>query len=305
MSGDYVRSSGPVDGGAFQASGGIYDTASVNQLANAAQLSPSANLKLINQFAEDSITAKAGGGKTNARVLTAQVNRITVCATAADSVLLPPSAAGLSVTVINSGAASAQVFGAGIDTINGVATGTGVSQAAGVTVTYICLTAGAWFTLVGAVGGLSSAGLQVATVSVTSAQLKALKATPITVLAAPGAGKVNFVFAANFRYIFVTAPYTVPAASMLTVYPGTALIFYQAPYVEMTGFLDQSVNMIAQNAGNTVGATATNDLAETGISNQPWKLSILGDDGNPAPSEMTVGSGTLTLTLYYTTITLS
>jgi hypothetical protein len=57
------------------------------------------------------ITAHAGGGNANATQLNGWLNTITVVATAADSVMLPPGYAGMEVTVINHGANSCQVFG--------------------------------------------------------------------------------------------------------------------------------------------------------------------------------------------------
>lgn len=59
---------------------------------------------------------------------------------------LPASAPGLEVTVINHGANPMQVYGAGTDTINDVATATGVSQMPNSSVLYFCTTAGAWYT---------------------------------------------------------------------------------------------------------------------------------------------------------------
>lgn len=90
------------------------------------------------------ITAFAGGGKANATQLTADINKVTTVATAADSVLLPPALAGATVFVKNGGANSAQVFGQGTDTINGVATGTGVALAAGKSGIYVCVVDGDW-----------------------------------------------------------------------------------------------------------------------------------------------------------------
>lgn len=79
------------------------------------------------------LTAHAGGGQASALLLTAQYNRVDTVTTAADSVKLPPpSYIGQEIEVVNNAAAnSMQVFGSGTDTINGVATGTGVAQAAG------------------------------------------------------------------------------------------------------------------------------------------------------------------------------
>ena len=92
------------------------------------------------------ITAKAGGGQSGT-VLTAANNFISVCATAADSVVLPSGApVGAPVYVRNDGAKDAQVFAVTPGTINGVATGTGVSLAAAGSATYRQSKAGTWTT---------------------------------------------------------------------------------------------------------------------------------------------------------------
>lgn len=101
---------------------------------------------LFNEFAQDSIVAHAGGGQASATQLVAQTSRIITVANAGDSVKLPPSAAGLELVVINHGANPMQVYGAGTDTIDDVATATGVPQMASSVVIYTCVTAGAWYT---------------------------------------------------------------------------------------------------------------------------------------------------------------
>lgn len=101
---------------------------------------------LLAQPSANSLTAHSGGGQGSALALTKQINNVATVAAPADSVKLPVSVAGRTITIINSAATNAmQVFGAGTDTINGVATGTGVSQAAGTVVNYTCTLAGAWF----------------------------------------------------------------------------------------------------------------------------------------------------------------
>lgn len=91
---------------------------------------------------EDNITAFAGGGQTGAYLLSAQMSRVTTVASGNDSVALPkaivvgigdsrPGALGMLCFVRNDGANSMQVFGQTPDTINGVATGTGVAVGAG------------------------------------------------------------------------------------------------------------------------------------------------------------------------------
>ena len=94
----------------------------------------------------DNITAHAGGGQTLATSLTHEINRVTTVATIGDSVMLPPSNNGMSITVINNGANAMQVYGSGTDTVDGVAYATGVSQMTGSTTIYFCTTAGAWTT---------------------------------------------------------------------------------------------------------------------------------------------------------------
>jgi len=95
------------------------------------------------------ITAFSGGGQGSATALTGIVNSVDTVATAADSVKLPaPTYAGQMVYVVNSTANSMQVFGSGTDTINAVATATGVAQAAGKTAVYVATTTGTaakWF----------------------------------------------------------------------------------------------------------------------------------------------------------------
>jgi pyruvate/2-oxoacid:ferredoxin oxidoreductase alpha subunit len=102
--------------------------------------------RFLYQSVETGITAAAGGTQAGARALTKTINHVTTVATAADSVKLPSSEVGMVIHVVNGAAAnSMQVFGAGTDTINDVATATGVAQAAGKSATYVCPVAGKWY----------------------------------------------------------------------------------------------------------------------------------------------------------------
>lgn len=94
----------------------------------------------------DNITATAGGGQTNAYQITSQTARVTVVATANDSVQLPPSTPGLEVLVINHGNNPMQVFGQGSDQIDDVASNVGVSQMQNSFVLYSCAGVGSWYT---------------------------------------------------------------------------------------------------------------------------------------------------------------
>lgn len=104
---------------------------------------------------QDAITALAGGGAAGAPLLALGVNKVTVVASGADSVMLPPSwtALGGSVIIVNNGASSLQVFAnpvsslpSGVlDTINGTAGATGVAVANAKTAIFWATAAGAWF----------------------------------------------------------------------------------------------------------------------------------------------------------------
>jgi hypothetical protein len=104
-----------------------------------------------NGWSAASIAARAGGTQALATPIRSAITLIAVCATAADSVQLPPAVGGQLLWLVNAGAASAQVFAAaGADTINGVANGTGIALANGKSLTLVCPLAGAWFTILSA-----------------------------------------------------------------------------------------------------------------------------------------------------------
>lgn len=99
------------------------------------------------------ITATAGGGQTNAYQLNAEINSISTVATLDDSVKLPPANPGLTIMVINRGTNACRVFGVSAnpnngnagDTIDDVATATGVRQMPNSVVWYSCATVGLWY----------------------------------------------------------------------------------------------------------------------------------------------------------------
>jgi hypothetical protein len=92
------------------------------------------------------LTAHAGGGQTNATPLTAAINRVTVVATAADSVLLPNATPGSSVTAINAATNSMNVYPAVGQFINALAVNTPLAVAGGASTTFRCAVAGTWNT---------------------------------------------------------------------------------------------------------------------------------------------------------------
>lgn len=115
-------------------------------------------LLVQNLLSATAITARAGGGQTSAFQLDYGVSNVTVVATAADSVKLPPALPGKWCFLKNSdGADSMTVFGYGVDTIDSIASATGNAQAAGKGKLYFAISgdgsltgAGNWVTLLGA-----------------------------------------------------------------------------------------------------------------------------------------------------------
>jgi hypothetical protein len=104
-----------------------------------------------NGWSAASITAHAGGTQAAATPIRSACTLIAVCATAADSVVLPPAVGGQVMWITNAGAASAQVFAnPGADTINGIANGTGIALANGKSTTLMSPLAGAWFSILSA-----------------------------------------------------------------------------------------------------------------------------------------------------------
>lgn len=106
-------------------------------------------------MAQDSLTAHAGGGITNAIPITAPLARVTTVASAGDSVQLPLALRGMEVIVVNDAAANAMnVFPQATDTINNGAAGAALSVLAannGAVTTvfptvFICYSNGAWRT---------------------------------------------------------------------------------------------------------------------------------------------------------------
>lgn len=103
------------------------------------------------ETALNGITAHAGGGQGSATLLTAEINRVTTVATAADSVLMPVSAPGLSITVTNATATnSMNVFPQSGDAINALGANAAFAVAAGKTATLTCAVAGQWHAVLSA-----------------------------------------------------------------------------------------------------------------------------------------------------------
>jgi hypothetical protein len=128
------------------------------------------------------------------------------------------------------------------------------------------------------------------TLTLTSAQLLALRSSPVDVIAAPGAGKATFMLAACLFYEYVTTAYTIPAGALLAFVPTGAA---EAPFtLDPAGFLDSDSNQTlqAESTPTNLGVGATTNVA--------FQLTLLGGSG-----ELTLGDGTLRLTITYNTYT--
>jgi hypothetical protein len=98
------------------------------------------------------LTALAGGAQTGATKLSFGMNVVSTVASGNDSAALPPAKGSGGIVIVKNAAASnsLQVFGTDPDTINGIATGTGVAQAHDITCMYIDIESGKWSRFLGA-----------------------------------------------------------------------------------------------------------------------------------------------------------
>jgi len=118
------------------------------------QLETSLNLKApllspvftgnVRRSVTGSITAFAGGGQASATVLASDINVVSVCATAADSVILVAGLTGMEIKVVNRGDAAMNLFPAVGGSINELAVNTAVSIAVNATAICLCHAAGQW-----------------------------------------------------------------------------------------------------------------------------------------------------------------
>ena len=133
--------------------------------------------------------------------------------------------------------------------------------------------------------------LKTATVTVSSAELLALNATPKTLLAAPGAGKALILVAAELWLDYATTAYGGIAAGEDLAIKGTDAAGATLATVETTGFLDATAD-----AFRYVEPTTT--AARTPVANAPLVLHLL-------TGEIATGDSPLKLRLLYREITLT
>jgi hypothetical protein len=133
----------------------------------------------------------------------------------------------------------------------------------------------------------------VKTLTLTSSQLQNLVASPVTLISSPGTGKFIQLISALFQYKAGATPYTLlygGGAVQVEIVDNNGEKFN----VNASGFLDQAASqLVSLNANNTAV------IAQVSYADQPATVI------NTSGYEWTAGDGTLTITVYYTIITLS
>jgi|GEM_PF-5647778 hypothetical protein len=131
-----------------------------------------------------------------------------------------------------------------------------------------------------------------ASVTLSSPQLLALNATPVTVLAALGANVVIVPLRVVYEYKFGTTPYVNSGAQAFELIIGTGPTVVSTT-TSAIGLVDQAVNTTAMGA-----AASSTGAANTALANTPLK--VTNTVGN-----FTAGDGTVVVTVWYQTITLT
>jgi hypothetical protein len=225
-----------------------------------APLSVSGNFLI--QPAADGLTAHAGGGQASAYPIAYPINRFTIVASAGDSALLPPALGGMQVVVINDAVNAMQVFGAGTDTINDIASGTGVSQLGKSAVLYISSIAGKWYSIglgLNFSGALASLGIHSATYSYSfptaSTIVSDAAITTSSIVIA------RFVSSANV----VTTQTVLPAAGSFTIVTDTAPGAGVLEYISMVPSQALINAGVVANVGSYGGGSATFVISDANI----------------------------------------
>lgn len=211
---------------------------------------------------QTNITAFAGGGQANATQIVTQIARITTVTTAGDSIKLPPATKGLEILVIQHGANACQVYGSGTDTIDDVATATGVSQMANSTCIYTCAEEGDnWYSEGLGTGFAKGLGLQTLQYAAIAANVTGTQASGTAVTAS-----INTVSSAGSAYS-VTLPVSQPGLSITIICTtGTNTV---AVFPNAAGTTTETINALSANAGITM-STLTSATFYCVVAGQWW-----------------------------------
>jgi hypothetical protein len=136
---------------------------------------------------------------------------------------------------------------------------------------------------------------QTVTVTLTSAQVQSLKASPVTLIPAPGVGNYLNIVAVVLQYKAGSTPYAVPSGghfSLLLGVGGSASGPIESSDLSATGFLDQSQNH------SRVPRISSIANAQSNLENRA--LMVTNDGG----AEWTAGDGTIVVTVNYNVVAL-
>jgi hypothetical protein len=142
----------------------------------------------------------------------------------------------------------------------------------------------------------NSTAVQIAAVTLSSAQLQHLKATAVQVVPAPGTGNLVNPLSVVAQYKFGTVAYDVPNGGQFSAAVGNAPIGVN---LAAAGFIDQTTNQIQMGgSAGSPGFVPGWTWAQSALENQPVMIS------NNSGGEWTGGDGTVTITVYYTVVAL-
>ncbi len=197
---------------------------------------------------DTAITAKAGGVQADATPLNAAASfhDVTVVATAADAIALPPARVGQFHFVKNSAALSMQVFAPTPDTIDSVATATGVPVPAGTGRLFVCLVDGNYVSVAGVPASL------LATIAGITASATELNYNDITTLGTLAASKA-WTSDASLDTVM-------PTGGLLTMQSGAGQTYASGSTLTLSGAVVQAPVFVADATPYTVLAANSGKL---------------------------------------------
>lgn len=139
--------------------------------------------------------------------------------------------------------------------------------------------------------------VQVAEVTLTSAQVKALRATPITIVSAPGGGRIALFMGAILKLNYGGSNVFTEAGDNLAIRYKNSSGTIVSQTIETTGFIDQSVDTINN------GIPLINGIADLSSSSSNSPL-ILHNIGGSEIAGNAANDNTLTVRVYYTSQTI-
>lgn len=140
-------------------------------------------------------------------------------------------------------------------------------------------------------GLVADGAVQFVEIALTSPELLALRATPKTCVAAPGAGKIARFLQAVLILDATATAYVESSANLAFRYTNSSGAKVSDD-IEATGFIDQTTDTMT-----TARAKADAIVAKTGCENQPIVLHNIG------AGEYTTGTGVMRAKVWYSVVT--